>query len=73
MYGNRDADFLCPFFRRIDRKTRAIVCEGVLPGSTVKSHFGSVDAMRDYNTKHCCDQYETCPWYRVAYVKYLDD
>ena len=35
----------CPFYRRDETKTGSLTCEGVLPGSSLKSHFGTKDAL----------------------------
>lgn len=67
-YFSKDA--LCPYYQYDDPGNRAVVCEGVLPGTTIRSRFPNKDAFSGYLRKHCCDRYKACPWYRVASMKY---
>ena len=64
-------DIGCPFYRRDDPKTSSLTCEGVLPGSTVKSHFGGRDNLQRQIRKYCAGEYRRCPWYKVAYLKWI--
>ena len=64
------ADVLCPFYKRDDPKTSSLTCEGVLPGSTVKSHFGGKENLMRTLRRYCCKDYESCPWYHIASYKW---
>lgn len=60
----------CPFYVRHENKTSTITCEGMLPGSSVKSHLRSGEALRGQIARHCAGDYKRCPWYRVLWGKY---
>ena len=64
------ADVLCPFYLRDDPKTCCITCEGMVPGSSVRSHFLNGEALRGQIRKYCAAEYEKCPWARALYGKY---
>lgn len=65
-----DANAKCPFYRREDLETSSLTCEGVLPGSTMRSHFGTKANLRRQEKKYCVDDYESCPWYRIVNFKW---
>ena len=66
------ADVKCPFYRRDDPKTSSLTCEGVLPGSSVKSHFGGKKELQRTIRRFCAGDYKTCPWYKVASLKWIE-
>ena len=69
--GNyKSVEIKCPFYVRHDNKTSAITCEGMLPGSSVKSNLGNGEALRRQITRHCAGDYRSCPWYRTLWGKY---
>lgn len=74
MHGRLGAVVKCPFYRRDDPRTSGLTCEGVLPGTTVKSHFESWNDLKAYQEKFCTtDDFHRCPWYRCVFRKYSDD
>ncbi len=60
----------CPFYRRDESKTGSLTCEGVLPGSTLKSHFCNRDELEAQIWKYCAGDYRKCPWYRAVMIQY---
>ena len=61
----------CPFYRRDETKTGSLTCEGVLPGSSLKSHFGTKTELEAQIRKYCAEDYKQCPWYRAVMIQYL--
>ncbi len=72
MANYSSADVKCPFFRHDDPRTSGLTCEGVLPGSTVKSHFPGKSELQEHRRKFCSEDYRSCPWFRAVYTKYAD-
>lgn len=64
------SDAKCPFYQHDNIQACTITCEGVLPGSTMKSHFDNRAALRGQIQKYCAGDYEVCPWYKVASMKW---
>jgi hypothetical protein len=60
----------CPFYLRHDGKTCKLSCEGMLPGSSVTSHFLDGTALKGQIRKYCAGDYAGCPWERVLMTKY---
>lgn len=61
----------CPFYLSDDPKSCSITCEGMLPGSSIKSHFMNGAAFRRQIGKYCAGDYKSCPWATVlSKVKY---
>ena len=59
----RDADMECPYFLRIESQTCHLTCEGVLPGTSVKSHYLNKEALYAHTAKFCAGDYQSCPWF----------
>ncbi len=66
MSSYTNADVQCPFFQDLSASTAALKCEGVLPGSSVKSHFGSHAALNRQLGRFCAGDYKRCPWFHVV-------
>lgn len=64
------ADVKCPYYEHDNIKECTITCEGFCPGSTVKSHFSGKAALTRQIRKYCSDRFESCPWYKVAGMKW---
>ena len=64
------ADIKCPFYMSDNPKTCHITCEGVPPGSSVKSHFPDKKTMQAHIGRRCAGDYKACPWYRLNWAKY---
>ena len=64
------ADAKCPFYEHDNIKESTITCEGVVPGSTIKSHFGGKAALTRCIRRYCADDFTKCPWYRLASMKW---
>ena len=62
----------CPYFVRYESKTCHLTCEGVLPGSSVKSHFLNGESLRGQRKKYCAGNYQDCPWYRIVNSKFKE-
>ena len=62
----------CPYYLSDDPKTCSLTCEGVPPGSSVKSHFLSGESMRRQMKKYCAGNYHLCPWARCLEWKYRE-
>lgn len=67
-YYSKDA--LCPFYQYDDPGPCNLVCEGFMPGSTIKSHFRSKRSFREQVLKYCCENYKDCTWYKVVSMTY---
>jgi hypothetical protein len=64
------ADVKCPYYGHDNIKESTITCEGVLPGSTIKHHFGGKAVLTRQIKERCAADYETCPWYRLVSMKW---
>jgi hypothetical protein len=64
------ADVKCPFYRRDDPKTSSLTCEGVLPGGSIKSWFGTKEALTRQIRAYCAGNYESCPWFHIVSYKW---
>ena len=67
-YYSKDAQ--CPYYEYDDPAGRAVVCEGPLPGATVRSRFQSKEQYRKHLERRCCSQFEKCHWYKIITLKY---
>ena len=67
-YYSKDA--LCPYYQYDDPAARAVVCEGVLPGSTIRSRFPKAEDWHRHMKNRCCKDYKLCHWFRIASYKY---
>lgn len=63
---------LCPYYMHDDPKTCSITCEGMLPGSSVNSHFLDGPSIRRQINKYCAGDYKRCPWARMMEFKYME-
>ena len=63
-------DVKCPYYQYDDPASRAIICESVLPESTIKSRFRSKNALEHQIIKRCAGDFKGCPWYQVVSIKY---
>lgn len=70
MSSYNSVDVLCPYYQYEDTKHSCMICEGMLPGSTMRSRFRSGAALRRHLAVFCCDAYEKCPWCRILMQKY---
>lgn len=70
MGSYNSADVLCPFYRRDEPKTGTLTCESILPGGTMKTHFGTKDALRRQIRRYCAGDYKRCPWYHIVSYKW---
>lgn len=66
------ADVKCPFYEHDNVKESTITCEGIVPGSTIKSHFTGKAALTKTIRTYCAGGYESCPWYKVASMKWSE-
>lgn len=66
------ADVKCPFYMHDNIKESTITCEGFAPGSSVRSHFQGKSALTKQIRKYCASGYESCPWYKVASMKWSE-
>lgn len=62
----------CPFFKREDKKTHRISCEGVTHNTTISLVFGEVKEVerKDYLWHYCCRDYERCEIFKAVSKKY---
>ena len=68
-----DAEAVCPFYHRVRKQSREIVCEAVTPQAAVSAlRFHSGRAMEAYLASLCSDLEgcRRCPGYRAASLKY---
>ncbi len=59
----------CPFYRQDDHRSR-ILCEGVIPDTTLAQTFRH---RKDYQKQlevFCCQHYQKCEVYRMVMEKY---
>ena len=66
------ADVECPFYVRDNLKTVCLFCEGVLPGSSLRSKFPDKPALLAHMRKYCCEDYRSCPWCRLLMQNYRE-
>lgn len=64
------ASVVCPYYLSDDPKTCSLTCEGIPPGSSIKSHFLDGRRLREQIKKYCAGDYKSCPWCRVLEMKY---
>lgn len=67
------ADAKCPFYQHDNIKESTITCESVLPGSTIRHHFGGKAALTRAIKRYCAGSYEKCPWYKLVSFKYGEE
>lgn len=66
--GNYGCEIIkCPFYMRHDCQTCYLTCEGMLPGSSIKSHFTDGKTMHGQLRKYCANDYKLCPWAKLLY------
>ena len=63
-------DALCPYYQYDDPAGRAVVCEGIVPGSTIRSRFPSKEDYQHYLRSRCCRDYKDCPWFILVNRSY---
>ena len=66
-----DADAVCPFFR--DHRKSSIGCEGILPGSVLRSEYQGREEREKQYKIYCCENYRYCEIYRAIKEKYEDE
>ncbi len=64
------ADVLCPFYEKDVPKTCSLICEGILPGSRIKSYFPGRAEIQKHMKKYCAGDYRRCPWYGIVRSRY---
>ena len=64
------ADAKCPYYQHDNIKESTVTCEGVLPGSSIKHHFGNKQRLTEGVRKYCAGDYEKCPWYTLVSMKW---
>lgn len=64
------ADVLCPYYEKDIPKTCSLVCEGILPGSRIKSYFPDREGIQKQMRKYCAGDYKSCPWYLTVTGRY---
>lgn len=72
MGSYNSAVILCPYYLYDDPKSCNLTCEGMLPGSSIKSHFLDGASIRRQIWKYCAADYKSCPWARVLALKYKE-
>lgn len=64
----------CPFYVRDDTRTCKLTCEGMLPGTSIGSHFLNKADLVKYMEEHCIEAHKSCPWARCLYgYKYREN
>ena len=66
------AEVKCPYYCHDNIKESTVTCEGFLPGSTVKMHFGGKTALTKAIKMRCAADYESCPWYKLITMKWAE-
>lgn len=68
----RQANVMCPYYRSDDGK-HVIICEGILPGSVVKSFFyRKTDYTLQMDKFCCCKTYWSCEICQANNNKYIN-
>lgn len=62
----------CPFYQHDNIKESTITCESILPGSTIKHHFGNKQRLTEGVRKYCAGEYQECPWYKLVSQKWAE-
>ena len=61
----KDAAVQCPFYKRVAKKQKMIVCEGIWDETVATSYFSRRDAMME-QVKECCEKdYKSCRLYKL--------
>lgn len=63
---------LCPYYQYDDPGACNMICESVVPGTTVKHHFANGEQFRKHAQKYCCENYKLCPWYKTVSMGYRE-
>lgn len=67
------ARMICPYFLRLTKERRAIVCEGAVRGSVIAMTFRTRMDMERYSEKVCeTYRYNHCPIARMLGEKYAE-
>ena len=66
-----DRDALCPFF--CAHTKLSVICEGVVPDSSVKMNFDSAKLKDIQYNVFCCGRYDYCEMYRAIQANYEDE
>ncbi len=61
-----DAAVQCPFYRRIYKKQRMIVCEGPIERTTTTTFYKSGELMRDHAEAFCKGDYKSCRIFKIV-------
>ncbi len=64
------ADVLCPFYEKDIPKTCSLICEGILPGSRIKSYFPDRESIQRQVRKCCAGEYRGCPWFCILFERH---
>ena len=63
-----DVEAQCPYF--IYSSKKAIVCEGIIDGSTTKMQFDTQDKRNQHRSLFCDSKYKNCEICRMLEGKY---
>lgn len=51
----------CPYYRREDRKTIQLKCEGIVEGTDLYQRFENVAGLLGHKERYCKTAYRECP------------
>lgn len=68
--GKHFSEAQCPFYR--SDAAREILCEGVPPGSVMKTIFPTAQRALRHFRKYCARDYERCPLCRLLEALYAE-
>lgn len=66
-------DSQCPFYRSDDGQKRRIICEGIVPESTLALTFRQRVAYEKQLGVFCCEHYKKCEIYRMLMENKYDE
>lgn len=61
----QDAAMKCPFYKRVARKQKMLVCEGIWDGTMATYYFTRRDAMLEQIKGYCEEDYKSCLLYKL--------
>ncbi|MBQ3009755.1 MAG: hypothetical protein IJD81_01040 [Oscillospiraceae bacterium] len=71
--GYERADVICPFYCYDSSKEKRIVCEGVLPNTTITQRFSRKKQWEKFIDRYCIHHCNECELFRlILRVKYPD-
>lgn len=74
-YGTQysDVNIKCPFYKAANDKKRTLICEGAESGTQIRFSLRQGERYQRYRERYCEGDFESCPYYRAADRKYIEE